>query len=78
MASNASFNAFRHAEAENGSQVYVMRRHRMSIRFHSGEYGLRDLLINPCCFQEGRRSSHASLLWMEALSTTTTVFFVIV
>ena len=78
MVSNASLNAFRHAYAENGHQVYVMRRQRMSIRFHSGEYGLRYFMISPCCFQEGIRSSHASLLWMEALSTTTTVVCVIV
>src|SRR3989442_6605725 len=30
MASNASLNAFKHAYAENGSQVYLMRRQRIS------------------------------------------------
>src|SRR5260370_1550591 len=78
MVSNASLNAFRHVYAENGSQVYLMRRHRISIRFNSGEYGLRYLIINPCFFQYSIRSSNSSLRWMEALSTTTTVFVVIV
>jgi hypothetical protein len=56
MSSNASLKALRHSYAENGSQVYLMRRHRISIRFHSGEYGGRYLTINPCCFQSGMRS----------------------
>src|SRR6266487_2474085 len=76
MASNASFNAFRHAEAEKGNQVYLMRRHRISIRFNSGEYGGKYLMINPFFFQEGSLSSNSSLVWIDALSMTTTVFFV--
>jgi len=78
MVSNASLNAFRHAYAENGNQGYLMRRHRISIRFHSGEYGRRYLMIKPCFFQEGRRSAKSSLVWIAALSMTTTVFCVIV
>src|SRR6266568_7753789 len=78
MSSNASIIAWRHEEAENGNQSYLMRRQRISIRFNSGEYGGRYLMINPCFFQQGTRSSNSSLLWIEALSTTTTVFFVIV
>ena len=78
MASNASLNAFKHADAENGSQGYLMRRHRIAIRLHAGEDGRRYLLRNPCGFQEGLRSSNAALLGMEALSTATTVFCVIV
>src|SRR5215831_20668617 len=78
MASNASLNAFRHSEAANGNQVYLMRRQRISIKFNSGEYGLRYLMTNPCFFQYGIRSSNSSLVWIDALSTTTTVFFVIV
>jgi len=78
MASTAALNAFQHAYAENGSQGSLRRRQRISIRFHAGEYGLRDFMIHPCCFQYGIRSSHAALRWMEAWSTTTTVFFVIV
>src|SRR4030095_10558555 len=76
MVSNASLNAFRHAYAENGNQVYLIRRHRISIRFNSGEYGLRYLTISPCFFQYGSRSAKSSLVWMAALSTNTTVFFV--
>src|SRR5712691_12410667 len=76
MSSNASIIAWRHAEAEKGNQSYLMRRQRISIRFNSGEYGGRYVMINPCCFQYGTRSSHSSRLWMEALSTTPTVFVV--
>src|SRR5712691_7144501 len=78
MASNASFNAFRHAEAENGSQVYLMRRQRISIRFNSGEYVGRYLMSNPCFFQKGIRSAKSSLVWIDTLSIITTVFCVIV
>jgi hypothetical protein len=78
MVSNASLNAFRHAYAENGNQVYLMRRQRISIRFNSGEYVGRYLMSKPCFFQYGRRSSNSSLVWIDALSMTTTVFFVIV
>src|SRR6266446_240580 len=78
MASNASLNALRHAYAEKGNQVCLIRRHRMSIRFNSGEYGGRYLMTNPCFFQYGIRSSNSSLVWIDALSMTTTVFFVIV
>src|SRR5712691_9621388 len=76
MSSNASIIAWRHAEAEKGNQSYLMRRQRISIRLNSGEYGGRYVMINPCCFQEGTRSSHASRLGMEACSTTTTGFVV--
>ena len=76
MVSNASLNALRHAEAENGNQVYLMRRHRISIKFNSGEYGGKYLIINPFFFQEGIRSSKSSLVWIDAWSMTTTVFFV--
>src|SRR5947208_610168 len=41
-----------------------MRRQRISIRFNSGEYGLRYLMINPCFFQSERRSSNSSLVWI--------------
>src|SRR5712664_2884558 len=78
MASNASLNALRHAYAEKGNQTYLMRRQRISIRFNSGEYGGRYVMIHPCFFQEGTRSSHASRLWMEAWSTTTTILLVMV
>src|SRR2546427_739751 len=76
MSSNASIIALRHAVAEKGKQSYLMRRQRMWIRLNSGEYGGRYVMSNPCFFQEGTRSSNSSLRWMEAWSTTTTVFVV--
>ena len=57
--------------------MYLIRHHKISIRFNSGEYGLRYLMINPTYFQEGIWSSNSSLLWIDALSITTTVFFLI-
>src|SRR5712691_5417971 len=78
MSSNASIIALRHAEAEKGNQSYLMRRQRISIRFNSGEYVGRYLMINPCFFQKGIRSSNSSLLWIDALSIITTVLCLIV
>src|SRR5262249_26121081 len=75
MFSNASLKAFSHWYAEKGSQVYVIFRQSISMRFSSGEYVLKYLIINPFFFHRGRHSSNSSLVCTEALSMTTTVFF---
>jgi transposase len=48
--SNASLKAFRHRYAEKGSQVYLIFRQSISMRFSSGEYVLKYLTINPFFF----------------------------
>src|SRR5437870_881855 len=54
-----------------------MCRQRISIRLSSGAYGIKYFIINPFFFHRAIYSSNASLLCMEALSITTTVFFLI-
>src|ERR1700704_1555741 len=54
-----------------------MCRHSISIRFSSGAYGIKYLIINPFFFHRGRDSSNSSLLCMEELSIITTVLFLI-
>src|SRR6266536_3324724 len=54
-----------------------MCRHSISIRLSSGAYGIKYLIINPFFFHRAIYSSNSSLLCMEELSITTTVFFLI-
>ena len=45
-------------------------------RSYAERYSRFNLMINPFFFQEGSLSSNASLVWIDAWSMTTTVFFV--
>src|SRR5712671_3745797 len=54
-----------------------MCRHSISIRLSSGAYGIKYLIINPFFFHRAIYSSNSSLLCMEELSITTTVFLLI-
>src|SRR6201998_1459370 len=54
-----------------------MCRQSISIRLSSGAYGIKYLIVNPFFFHRVIYSSNSSLLCMEELSITTTVFFLI-